>query len=61
MTGGQLGRVVVKALEYRPVAFATGWADAIASVSERTRLLRDALTHADLVLAPSRFLRDLVI
>jgi glycosyltransferase involved in cell wall biosynthesis len=60
-TDGRLGRVVVKAIEYQPVASAIGWSDAIASVSERARVLRDALTHADLVLAPSRFLRDLVV
>jgi glycosyltransferase involved in cell wall biosynthesis len=53
--------VVIKALEHPRVASATGWAPAIRALSDRTAALRDALMHADLVLAPSRFLRDLIL
>jgi glycosyltransferase involved in cell wall biosynthesis len=61
VTRGWLGRTVVKALEYPSVASATGWSTAVTEVSDRTAALRDALTHASLVLAPSRFLRDLMM
>jgi glycosyltransferase involved in cell wall biosynthesis len=60
-TGGRLGRMMIKALQYPRVASAIGWADAIRAVSDRNRVLRDALMHANLVLAPSRFLRDLIV
>ncbi|HEX7793742.1 MAG TPA: glycosyltransferase family 4 protein [Vicinamibacterales bacterium] len=59
-TGGRLGRVVIKALEHSSLASATGWSAAIRDISERTAALRNALHHASLVLAPSRFLRDLI-
>ncbi len=57
-TGGRLGRVVIRALEHPAIASATGWSPAIRALTDRTAALRDALMHADLVLAPSRFLRD---
>jgi glycosyltransferase involved in cell wall biosynthesis len=60
-TGGWLGRTMIKALEHPSVASATGWSDAVGAVSERTAALRDALMHASLVLAPSLFLRDLMM
>jgi glycosyltransferase involved in cell wall biosynthesis len=60
-SGGRLGRVVIKALAHPHVAAVTGWSPAIRALSDRTAALRDALMHASLVLAPSRFLRDLMV
>ena len=60
-TGGRLGRVVIKALAHPSIAAATGWSPAIRGLSDRTAALREALMHANLVLAPSRFLRDLMM
>ena len=60
VTGGRLGRAVIKAIEHPSIASATKWSPAIQAVSARAAVLRDALTHASLVLSPSRFLRDLI-
>jgi glycosyltransferase involved in cell wall biosynthesis len=60
-TGGRLGHMMIKALEHPAVASATGWSVAIRAVNERTAALRDALIHAGLVIAPSRFLRDVMV
>ncbi len=60
-TGGQLGRAVVRALQFPLVASATGWAPAVRAIADRGAVLLGALAHADRVLAPSRFLRDMVV
>jgi glycosyltransferase involved in cell wall biosynthesis len=60
-TGGRLGHAVIKALEYPTVASATGWSASIRAVIDRADALRDTLVHANLVFAPSKFLRDLIV
>jgi glycosyltransferase involved in cell wall biosynthesis len=61
LTNGRFGRVMVNALEFRPVTALAGWSGAVTAFSQRRDRLHDAFTHADLVLAPSRFLRELMI
>jgi glycosyltransferase involved in cell wall biosynthesis len=60
VTGGQLGRTVIKAIAHPSIASATRWSPAIRAVTTRAAVLRDALMDASLVLSPSRFLRDLI-
>jgi glycosyltransferase involved in cell wall biosynthesis len=60
-TGGRLGRMVINALSHPSVASATGWSPTIDAFRERKTALRDALASASLVLAPSGFLRDLMV
>lgn len=60
-TGGRLGHAVINALKHPALASATGWSAAIRAVTERTDALRNALLHASLVLAPSKFLRDRIV
>jgi glycosyltransferase involved in cell wall biosynthesis len=60
-TGGRLGRAAVRLLNLPAAATALGWSGAVAAVAERSRTLLAALAKADLVMAPSRFLRDLMV
>jgi glycosyltransferase involved in cell wall biosynthesis len=60
-TGGRIGPVVVRMLEHPSAATASGWSNAIAAITERRENLLAALDKVGLVLAPSRFLRDLMV
>jgi glycosyltransferase involved in cell wall biosynthesis len=60
-TNGRIGQRVVRMLEHRTAATALGWSGAIEAVNERRLNLLPALARVDLILAPSRFLRDLMV
>ena len=60
-TGGRLGRAAIRMLQRPGAATAFGWAGAVSAVAQRSKDLLFALTKADLVLAPSHFLRDLMV
>jgi glycosyltransferase involved in cell wall biosynthesis len=60
-TNGRIGHRVVRMLEHPPAARALGWSGAIEAIAERRMNLLPALTRVNLILAPSRFLRDLMV
>jgi glycosyltransferase involved in cell wall biosynthesis len=60
MTRGNLGRLIVSAIQHSSVASLCGWSSSIESLKARTTDLVGGLMQADLVLAPSHFLRDLM-
>jgi glycosyltransferase involved in cell wall biosynthesis len=61
LSGGRLGRRMIKLLEHRSLASLAGRSDDIRSVSARHEALFRGLARADVILSPSRFLRDQMV
>jgi glycosyltransferase involved in cell wall biosynthesis len=57
---GAIGTLAIRLLQHRAAAAAAGWERTIADLQERRDGLRDALMQADVLLAPSQFLRGLI-
>jgi glycosyltransferase involved in cell wall biosynthesis len=60
-TNGRIGQRVIRMLQHPPVATALGWSRALEAINERRLDLMPALSRVGLILAPSRFLRDLMV
>jgi glycosyltransferase involved in cell wall biosynthesis len=58
LTHGLLGRAIVPLLRSRPGAALFGQTEAVDLLHERRRRLMTALEHADVILSPSKFVRD---